>query len=166
MRVNSCICMSIDAWEQCNHTRKTELNRYLVHALEQPPICMIMHVRSKSLLNPEGSTLCSARAPLQEDLKKKGMHDQINVRISQALSFFFTSSIRGWPPPMATSGSDTECSDDSDSSFIHVQIRPLDRVGAPQGTAAVAVPVDVCGASALLALEEDAPVHHVSTRTR
>ena len=29
---------SIDAWEQCNHTRKTELNRYLVHALEQPPI--------------------------------------------------------------------------------------------------------------------------------
>ena len=31
---------SIDAWEQCNHTRKTELNRYLVHALEQPPICM------------------------------------------------------------------------------------------------------------------------------
>ena len=28
----------IDAWEQCNHTRKTELNRYLVHALEQPPI--------------------------------------------------------------------------------------------------------------------------------
>ena len=29
---------SIDAWEQCNHTRKNELNRYLVHALEQPPI--------------------------------------------------------------------------------------------------------------------------------
>ena len=28
----------IDAWEQCNHTRKNELNRYLVHALEQPPI--------------------------------------------------------------------------------------------------------------------------------
>ena len=23
---------------QCNHTRKNELNRYLVHALEQPPI--------------------------------------------------------------------------------------------------------------------------------
>ena len=33
----------IDAWEQCNHTRKTELNRYLVHALEQPPICTAEH---------------------------------------------------------------------------------------------------------------------------
>ena len=28
----------IDAWEQCNHTRKTELNRYLVHALENSNI--------------------------------------------------------------------------------------------------------------------------------
>ena len=32
--------MSIDTWEQCNHTRKNELNRYLVHALEQPPISL------------------------------------------------------------------------------------------------------------------------------
>ena len=29
----------VHMWEQCNHTRKTELNRYLVHALEQTPIC-------------------------------------------------------------------------------------------------------------------------------
>ena len=29
---------SVGAWEQCNHTRKNELNRCLVHALEQPPI--------------------------------------------------------------------------------------------------------------------------------
>ena len=29
---------SIDAWEQCSHTRNNEVNRYLVHALEQPPI--------------------------------------------------------------------------------------------------------------------------------
>ena len=36
---------SIDAWEQCNHTRKYELNLYLVHALEQPP--MYMYYRGK-----------------------------------------------------------------------------------------------------------------------
>ena len=41
---NTCAYMSIDAWEQCNHTRKTELNRYLVHALEQTPIHV--HVRA------------------------------------------------------------------------------------------------------------------------
>ena len=33
---------AIDAWEHCNHTRKTELNRHLVHALEQPPIYYVV----------------------------------------------------------------------------------------------------------------------------
>ena len=41
---------AIDAWEQCNHTRKTELNRHLVHALEQPPIWMYYGINITYLL--------------------------------------------------------------------------------------------------------------------
>ena len=57
------------AWEQCNHTRKNELNRYLVHALEQPPISRISR-----LALPLSAIAPHPLAPLKlvpETLKKK-----------------------------------------------------------------------------------------------